>query len=85
MDLDESETTAFEEIYKKHTTQDLQLEKFIKRCVAPGVKGHVVRYALGGAPLWPFSQKQLNPKDIPKCSCGAPRAFEFQVRFKVYM
>ena len=50
-DLDESETDAFEEIYQKYTSQDPQLEAFLKRCGGPTQKGHVIRYALGGGPL----------------------------------
>ncbi|KAL8438430.1 hypothetical protein ACSSS7_000173 [Eimeria intestinalis] len=79
-DLDDSEADAFEEIHQKYTTQDPQLEVFLRRCGAEDVKGHVVRYALGGEPLWPFSPNQLQLKDVPKCSCGAERQFEFQVQ-----
>lgn len=79
-DLDDSEVDAFEEIHQKHTTQDPQLEAFLARCGAPHLKGHVVRYALGGRPLWAFSSNQLKPEDVPDCVCGAKRQFEFQVQ-----
>lgn len=78
-DLDDSEADAFEEIHQKYTTQDPQLEAFLVRCGAPHLKGHVVRYALGGRPLWPFSSSQLRLEDVPNCACGARRQFEFQV------
>ncbi|XP_026190715.1 uncharacterized protein LOC34618080 [Cyclospora cayetanensis] len=79
-DLDESETDAFEEIYQQHTSQDPQLEVFLKRCGRPHQKGHVVRYAQGGTPLWPFSKGQIKPAEVPPCACGAKRQFEFQVQ-----
>ncbi|OEH75512.1 programmed cell death [Cyclospora cayetanensis] len=63
-DLDESETDAFEEIYQQHTSQDPQLEVFLKRCGRPHQKGHVVRYAQGGTPLWPFSKGQIKPAEV---------------------
>ncbi|XP_064469519.1 programmed cell death protein 2-like [Ornithodoros turicata] len=37
----------------------------------------VLRYELGGTPLWVSSEGV--PKDIPRCDCGAERRFEFQV------
>ncbi|KAL8274449.1 hypothetical protein Esti_001609 [Eimeria stiedai] len=77
-DLDELEADAFEEIHQKYTTQDPQLEVFLRRCGAEDVRGHVIRYALGGEALWPFSPNQLQPAAVPNCSCGAKRQFEFQ-------
>jgi hypothetical protein len=40
----------------------------------------------GSIPLWVQSKAQLNKADLAttlKCSCGAPRRFEFQVTFTV--
>ncbi|KAL8451393.1 hypothetical protein Emag_002738 [Eimeria magna] len=79
-DLDESEVDAFEEIHQKYTTEDPQLEVFLRRCGAEDVRGHVIRYALGGQALWPFSPNQLPPETVPNCCCGAKRQFEFQVQ-----
>ena len=39
----------------------------------------VLRYCKGGEPLWVSSEHQAKLEDIPDCSCGAPRQFEFQV------
>ncbi|CAG11002.1 unnamed protein product, partial [Tetraodon nigroviridis] len=39
----------------------------------------VVRYSRGGSPLWVSSQHVPSDKDIPPCTCGAARSFEFQV------
>eukprot|EP01138_Halocafeteria_seosinensis_P007360 gb/GECG01007524.1/.p1 GENE.gb/GECG01007524.1/~~gb/GECG01007524.1/.p1 ORF type:complete len:203 (+),score=41.59 gb/GECG01007524.1/:1-609(+) len=37
----------------------------------------VVRYQWDGRPLWPYSQPKKT--EIPRCPCGYPRKFEFQV------
>lgn len=80
-DLDASEMDAFEELHLEHSSQDAQLEVFIKRCKEqPHQRGHVLRYAYKGKPLWPFSAQQLKEADVPPCACGAKRHFEFQVR-----
>jgi len=40
----------------------------------------IIRYNQGGKPLWVSKDNvPVTPKDIPPCSCGAPRRFEFQV------
>ncbi|XP_013080026.2 programmed cell death protein 2-like isoform X1 [Biomphalaria glabrata] len=39
----------------------------------------VLRYERCGVPLWVSSTHQPTQSDIPNCSCGAPRIFEFQV------
>lgn len=39
----------------------------------------VLRYSRGGSPLWVSSQHVPSDNDIPPCTCGAPRGFEFQV------
>jgi len=39
----------------------------------------VLRYHYGGSPLWVSTEHQANPEDIPYCSCGAKRLYEFQI------
>lgn len=39
----------------------------------------VLRYSRGGSPLWVSSQHIPSHQDIPPCTCGAKRTFEFQV------
>ncbi|KAF0288279.1 Programmed cell death protein 2 [Amphibalanus amphitrite] len=39
----------------------------------------VIRYWRGGAPLWVSKDHQPAETDIPDCSCGAKRHFEFQI------
>lgn len=39
----------------------------------------VVRYSRGGSPLWVSSQHIPSDHDIPPCTCGAQRTYEFQV------
>lgn len=39
----------------------------------------VLRYSFEGDPLWVSNEHQPRSSDIPPCSCGAERIFEFQV------
>ncbi|CAL1545453.1 unnamed protein product [Lymnaea stagnalis] len=39
----------------------------------------VLRYEKGGEPLWVSAHHKPSPEDIPFCSCGSQRIFEFQV------
>lgn len=39
----------------------------------------VIRYCRGGVPLWVSAQHVPSDQDIPQCTCGAKRTFEFQV------
>lgn len=39
----------------------------------------VIRYDLGKEPLWVSSENIPTEEQIPRCSCGAKRQFEFQV------
>ncbi|XP_057315187.1 programmed cell death protein 2-like [Hydractinia symbiolongicarpus] len=39
----------------------------------------IIRYSLGGQPLWVSAHNIPKSEDIPSCSCGAKRRFEFQV------
>lgn len=56
--------------------QDAVHKAFAKRCRPH--PGQVLRYALGGSPLW-FCAEGRWGSDVPACACGAPRVFEFQV------
>ncbi|CBZ49654.1 putative programmed cell death protein [Neospora caninum Liverpool] len=78
--LDESEQEAFESIHEEHSSLDPQLLRFLKRCSSCAAnRGQVLRYALGGRPLWPFTPGQMEGEP-PACEkCGAKRQFEFQV------
>jgi hypothetical protein len=41
----------------------------------------VLRYQIGGKPLWVSAERQMNLADVPPCElCKSPRHFEFQVR-----
>nr|PIL97773.1 programmed cell death protein 2, c-terminal domain-containing protein [Toxoplasma gondii COUG] len=78
--LDASEQEAFESIHDEHSSLDPQLLRFLKRCSSRAAnRGQVLRYALGGRPLWPFTPGQMEGEP-PACeNCGAARQFEFQV------
>jgi len=39
----------------------------------------VIRYDLGGEPLWVSQENVPQANDIPSCSCGAKRQFEIQI------
>lgn len=40
----------------------------------------IIRYCRGReGPIWVSSENIPDEKDIPNCSCGAKRIFEFQV------
>ncbi|XP_035220619.1 programmed cell death protein 2-like [Stegodyphus dumicola] len=57
--------------------KDKAFNKFQKRIkIEPE---QVLRYQRRGEPLWVSSEHVPSEKDIPVCSCGAKRAFEFQV------
>lgn len=44
----------------------------------------VLRYHKQGEPLWVSSENIPLPNEIPACSCGAARRFEFQVNYNYY-
>ena len=44
----------------------------------------IIRYCLGGTPLWVSSENIPQEKDIPNCTCGSKRGFEFQVSLLLY-
>ena len=39
----------------------------------------IIRYDLGGEPLWVSNENIPTKDEISDCSCGAKRQFEFQV------
>ncbi|XP_058485409.1 programmed cell death protein 2 [Solea solea] len=59
-------------------TEDMNIFQKFKKKIA-SEPHQVVRYSLGGYPLWVSSQHTPSEQDIPPCTCGAKRTFEFQV------
>ncbi|GFS25455.1 programmed cell death protein 2 [Elysia marginata] len=66
------ETTAVHE-----TEDDQQFLKFKKRTESE--PDQVLRYCRGGEPLWVSAFHKPSAEEIPHCSCGAERVFEFQI------
>ncbi|XP_003969537.1 programmed cell death protein 2 isoform X1 [Takifugu rubripes] len=61
-----------------HETEDNKVFQQFKKKIA-SEPHQVLRYSRGGSPLWVSSQHIPSDNDIPLCTCGAPRCFEFQV------
>lgn len=61
-----------------HETEDNKMFQRFKKKIAPEPH-QVLRYSRGGSPLWVSSQHIPSDQDIPPCTCGAKRIFEFQV------
>ncbi|KAM3624970.1 uncharacterized protein V6R79_004531 [Siganus canaliculatus] len=61
-----------------HETEDNKVFQRFKKKIAPEPH-QVVRYSRGGSPLWVSPQHIPSEQDIPSCTCGAKRIFEFQV------
>ncbi|XP_034043450.1 programmed cell death protein 2 [Thalassophryne amazonica] len=61
-----------------HETEDNEIFQQFKKRIDPEPH-QVVRYSRGGTPLWVSSQHIPSHQDIPPCTCGAKRTFEFQV------
>eukprot|EP00397_Hematodinium_sp_SG-2012_P060143 GEMP01077940.1.p1 GENE.GEMP01077940.1~~GEMP01077940.1.p1 ORF type:complete len:307 (+),score=61.03 GEMP01077940.1:131-1051(+) len=74
-ELDESEMNFFDEWRAKHCVQDEQFKDFQQK-VKQNPR-HVLRY--GGSPLWFCKSKMLSGDEVPPCSCGSRRSFEFQI------
>ncbi|XP_046330210.2 programmed cell death protein 2-like [Haliotis rufescens] len=72
LDKDELEKSAVSE-----TEDDKQFAKFKARIATN--PDQVLRYDRNGTPLWISASHKPQPSDIPPCSCGAPRQFEFQI------
>ncbi|KAM8877160.1 programmed cell death protein 2 isoform 2-T2 [Synchiropus picturatus] len=60
-----------------HDTEDSKVFQRFKRRIA-AEPHQVLRYTRGGSPLWVSSQLIPSEQDIPPCTCGARRTFEFQ-------
>ncbi|XP_067900315.1 programmed cell death protein 2 [Heterodontus francisci] len=72
--IDEQELEA---MAKHESKEDHIFAKFRRRmALAPD---QVLRYCRGGSPLWVSGETIPSTSDIPNCSCGAKREFEFQV------
>uniref|UniRef100_A0A3B4YSV4 Programmed cell death 2 n=1 Tax=Seriola lalandi dorsalis TaxID=1841481 RepID=A0A3B4YSV4_SERLL len=69
--------TDLEEMAMCETEDNKVLQRFKKK-IAPEPH-QVVRYSRGGSPLWISPQHVPSDQDIPPCTCGAKRTFEFQV------
>ncbi|KAL6113246.1 pdcd2 [Pungitius sinensis] len=69
--------TDLEEMAMHENEDHKVFQRFKKRIRAE--PHQVVRYSRGGSPLWVSSQHIPSDQDIPACTCGAKRAFEFQV------
>lgn len=64
--------------FKKATnTVDENFDKF-KRRIGREPK-QIIRYNLGGTPLWVSSERIPKEDDIPACKCGSQRQYEFQI------
>ncbi|KAK2854181.1 hypothetical protein Q5P01_006842 [Channa striata] len=61
-----------------HETEDNKVFQRFKKKIA-SEPHQVLRYSRGGSPLWVSSQHIPSDQDIPPCTCGARRIFEFQV------
>ncbi|XP_069463029.1 programmed cell death protein 2 [Ambystoma mexicanum] len=68
---------ALQAMAKKETKEDKIFECF-KNKIASAPK-QVLRYCRGGDPIWISCEHIPQETDIPNCSCGAKRIFEFQV------
>ncbi|NWY01077.1 PDCD2 protein, partial [Nothoprocta ornata] len=67
------------EAMAKHETEDDKIFRKFKERIAVEPE-QIIRYCRGGeGPLWVSSENIPEEKDIPNCSCGAKRIFEFQI------
>ncbi|XP_034536754.1 programmed cell death protein 2 isoform X2 [Notolabrus celidotus] len=69
--------TDLEEMAMHETEDNVVFQRFKKK-TAPEPH-QVLRYSRGGSPLWVSSKHIPSHEDIPACTCGAKRTFEFQV------
>ncbi|XP_048699893.2 programmed cell death protein 2 isoform X1 [Caretta caretta] len=69
---------VLEAMAKYETREDKIFQKFKNRIAAEPEQ--ILRYCRGGeGPVWISGENIPQMKDIPNCSCGAQRMFEFQV------
>lgn len=76
--MDKYGANWYDEWLDKRSTKDPLFKRFTRFTVEN--KGHVLRYELGGDPLWFSHHKRLKGQP-PNCPyCGSKRIFEFQVQ-----
>ncbi|KAM7173894.1 programmed cell death protein 2 isoform 2-T2 [Macrochelys suwanniensis] len=69
---------VLEAMAKHETQEDKIFQKFKNQMAAEPEQ--ILRYCRGGeGPIWISGENIPQMKDIPNCSCGAQRMFEFQV------
>uniref|UniRef100_A0A452I3E2 Programmed cell death protein 2 C-terminal domain-containing protein n=1 Tax=Gopherus agassizii TaxID=38772 RepID=A0A452I3E2_9SAUR len=69
---------VLEAMAKHETREDKIFQKFKNRIAAEPEQ--ILRYCRGGeGPIWISGENIPRMKEIPNCSCGAQRMFEFQV------
>ncbi|XP_017274163.1 programmed cell death protein 2 [Kryptolebias marmoratus] len=61
-----------------HETEDNKVFQRFKKRIA-SEPHQVIRYSRGGSALWVSSHHIPSDEDIPPCTCGTKRTFEFQV------
>ncbi|XP_037553419.1 programmed cell death protein 2 [Nematolebias whitei] len=61
-----------------HETEDNKVFQRFKKRIA-SEPHQVIRYSRGGCSLWVSSHHIPSDEDIPPCTCGTKRTFEFQV------
>ncbi|NXG43814.1 PDCD2 protein, partial [Psilopogon haemacephalus] len=62
----------------KHETEEDKVFRMFKEQIAAEPE-QVIRYCRGEGPVWVSGGNIPEEKDIPNCSCGAKRIFEFQI------
>ncbi|XP_078720528.1 programmed cell death protein 2 [Lampetra fluviatilis] len=73
----EFDEQQLEAVARRESADDRAFRLFKER-IARDPK-QVLRYSREGQPLWVSSEHVATASDIPACSCGSPRSFEFQV------
>ncbi|NWX20499.1 PDCD2 protein, partial [Aegotheles bennettii] len=69
---------TLEAMAKHETEEDRIFQKFKERVAAEPEQ--IIRYCRGGeGPIWVSGENIPEEQDIPNCSCGAKRIFEFQI------
>ncbi|XP_010132202.1 PREDICTED: programmed cell death protein 2, partial [Buceros rhinoceros silvestris] len=67
------------EAMAKHETEEDKIFQMFKERVDAEPEP-IIRYCRGGeGPIWVSGENIPEEKDIPNCSCGAKRIFEFQI------
>ncbi|NXG24386.1 PDCD2 protein, partial [Grallaria varia] len=69
---------TLEAMAKCETKEDKIFQMFKEKVAAEPEQ--IIRYCRGGeGPIWVSGENRPEEKDIPNCSCGAKRIFEFQI------